>query len=193
MALVAPVALAVLWAALNGPDARSWLVGLPVVLLATLASRKLAPLEGPVLCWRRVPTFFGAFVLDSIRGGIDVAMRALRPDLPIDPGTLTYRTRLPPGAARSLFAGAIGLLPGTLVIAMSGDALEVHALDVSADVRGGLRRLERRIARLFGIPPWPADGEAPSSGQGPGQEPGPCLETSTTEPAERDAPGGGAP
>jgi multicomponent Na+:H+ antiporter subunit E len=164
--MATPALLAALWAGLNGLDAKSWIVGVPIVILATIISWRLAPERGSALRWGALPAFVGYFLRESFRGGGDVARRALRPGPCVDPGVVTYAMRLPHGPARAMFAGAIGLLPGTLVIAITDKALEVHALDASADVLGALRELERRVAGLFGIPLGPT-GESMPAGSAP--------------------------
>ena len=68
---------AALWWALTGGAADSWLVGVPSVLAATVASQ---------LLWRRhtgwwsplaLLRFVVFFLRESMRGGVDVARRAL--------------------------------------------------------------------------------------------------------------------
>lgn len=150
---VVALILAALWVVLNEVDPGSWIVGAPSILLGAWLACLLPPSTG----WVRSP--FGAlrfapfFLGQSLLGGWDVALRALRPSLPIAPAFLSYRTRLPPGAARVLFFDAITLLPGTLSAELDGDHVLVHAVDAGAAPREGLEDLERRVARLFGPEP----------------------------------------
>lgn len=150
-ALARAALFAALWWLLNGADARSWVVGGPVVLAAAAVSARLRPEQR----WRwRLPGVLPMawlFLRESVRGGFDVAQRALRPSLPLRPGVLIFRTRLPPGSARLLFLGLISLLPGTLVMGLEDDALQIHALDAGPGTETELRVLEQRVAALSGV------------------------------------------
>lgn len=140
--------LAASWWALSEGRAGSWGVGLPTVAAAALLAARLLPLPrsrprpGPLL------RFAGWFLVESVRGGVDVARRALSPSLPIDPDLLELTTTLPEGAARVVLADAVSLLPGTVTIELDGDRVLVHALDAAGTERG-FREVEARLAALF--------------------------------------------
>lgn len=142
---------AMLWWMLTGGDAPSWIVGGPVVLVATALSLSLRPEQS--WRWRLAGVLpMGWFFLrQSLRGGFDVARRALHPRLPLNPGVLRFNTRLPAGSARLFFIGLISLLPGTLVLGIEEAVLEIHALAVGPSAELGLRALEERVAGLFGF------------------------------------------
>lgn len=144
---------AAFWWLLNGGDARSWVVGVPVVLAAAALSLRLRAERA--WCWRLAgaPPMAWFFLSQSVRGGFDVARRALHPNLPLNPGVLRVSTTLPLGAPRWFFAGISGLLPGTLVLGFEDDALHVHVLDAGPGAEPQLRALERRVAALFGVEP----------------------------------------
>jgi multicomponent Na+:H+ antiporter subunit E len=143
--------MALIWLVLNGADWSSWIVGGPVVVAAAWISVKLLP-EIP---WHwsvgGAITFAGWFLRESLRGGWDVAWRALSPKLPVSPGIVCVPLRLPPGAVRWFFCNAVSLLPGTAVVAIMEESLCVHALDYSPRVEDELRELEVRVAALFGL------------------------------------------
>ncbi len=143
--------LAALWWLLTGGDARSWLVGAPVVLAATALSLHLRPARS--WRWRLAGVLpMGWFFLrESVRGGFDVARRAIHPGLPVNPGVLRFDTRLPDGSPRLFFAGVISLLPGTLVLDLEENALRIHVLNIGREVEPQLEALEHRVAALFGI------------------------------------------
>jgi multicomponent Na+:H+ antiporter subunit E len=96
------------------------------------------------------------FLWESLRGGIDVARRALHPDLPLRPALLRYRTGLAEGAPRIFLVHCVSLLPGTLSAALEGDTLMVQVLDAGAPVEEELAALEARVGRLFASPLGPA-------------------------------------
>lgn len=143
--------LALVWLGLNGADWRSWIVGGPVVFAAAWISATLVPDTRWHWSVRGALAFCGFFLRESLRGGWDVACRALSPRLALTPAIVCVPFLLPPGAARVFFCGAINLLPGTAVIAIAKDDLCVHVLDYSPRVEEELRDLERRVAALFGL------------------------------------------
>lgn len=146
--LLAFALLLTLWWVLSG-DLSSWRFGVPAALAAALVFTLLPATAS----WRLRPIgalrFAAWYLVESIRGGIDVALRALRPSLPLAPGFVDYRTRLPRGPARTCFVAVIGLLPGTLTAKIAGDRLTIHVLDTGLPVERSLERLEDRIAAMF--------------------------------------------
>ncbi len=142
---------ALIWLGLNGADWGSWIVGGPVVIVAAGISVKLLP----AIPWHwsvsGALAFAGFFLRESLRGGWDVACRALAPKLALSPAILCVPFHLPPGVARLFFCGAISLLPGTAVVAIAADTLCIHALAASPRVEEELRELENRVAALFGL------------------------------------------
>jgi multicomponent Na+:H+ antiporter subunit E len=143
--------MALLWLALNGLDGSSWIVGGPVVLAAAWISVQLLPAAS----WRWSPAgalaFAVYFLRESLRGGWDVARRAIFPGLALAPAIVCHTFHLPTGAARLFFCNAISLLPGTAVVAIEENSAFVHVLDSSTAVTEELRELERRVGRLFGL------------------------------------------
>jgi multicomponent Na+:H+ antiporter subunit E len=79
-----------------------------------------------------------------------VALRALRPSMPLHPGLVRHRLRLPPGAPRVAIANVITMLPGTLSADLDGSDVVIHALDTRHDLHEMVLDLEPRIAAVFG-------------------------------------------
>jgi multicomponent Na+:H+ antiporter subunit E len=142
--------LAFIWWLLAGDDPKSWWVGVPAVLAGFFVRRLLpsAAQEG----WRpiQLPVFAVYFLQQSLLSGWDVIRRTFDPRLPLAPRLLSYTPRLRGHFARVFFANAISLLPGTLSTDFDGPDLIVHVLDERARNTDSMRRLEDRIARLFG-------------------------------------------
>jgi multicomponent Na+:H+ antiporter subunit E len=86
---------------------------------------------------------------ESIRGGVDVARRVFGSKVRVAPGFIGYRSRLHDPRARMLFVNSVSLVPGTLVVDLQDDRLQIHALDQSGDLTHELRRLERAIGRIY--------------------------------------------
>jgi multicomponent Na+:H+ antiporter subunit E len=143
-----------------GSDPGSWIIGAPAVLFASWVSLRLrAAAVGPDRNGMRLGgllRFAPFFAIESIRGGLDVAQRVMRPQLRINPGFQSYRPRLSDPIARVVFLDSISLLPGTLSADMREGVIQVHALDARSDLAPELARLERRIADLFGEQLQPA-------------------------------------
>ena len=141
---------ALLWWILTGGEAGSWVIGLPAVVGAGVASHLLR--SGSTGGWHLpgLARFLPFFLWRSLVGGADVARRALRPRLTLAPALLNYRWRLPPGPWRVAFANSVSLLPGTLSVDLRGHCLIVHVLDQRQPIRAELCRLEELIARLYG-------------------------------------------
>jgi multicomponent Na+:H+ antiporter subunit E len=146
------VVFAVVWWVVAEADPSGWVFGVPFVVLATAASLALTPSRE----WRIRPLgalrYAGYFVQQSVLGGIDVSLRAIKPSMPLSPRIVRYRMRLAPEHARVLFADTVSLLPGTLSSGFEGETLMVHVLDCELDVERSLRDVEERVADVFGLP-----------------------------------------
>jgi multicomponent Na+:H+ antiporter subunit E len=143
--------LSFLWSVLTEGYPGAWWFGLPVVTLATLSTRGLrSDFEWR---WRLIglARFLPFFVLQSLRGGIDVALRALNPSLPLAPLLFDYPLRIPRGPARVFLANTVSLLPGTCTTDLLEQHLRVHVLDGSLPITRSLQTVEERVAQLFGI------------------------------------------
>ncbi|MGB5733812.1 MAG: Na+/H+ antiporter subunit E [Thiohalocapsa sp.] len=138
------------WLSLAGSDPSSWIIGVPAVVLATLMALRLEAQTSERSRLLGFVRFVPFFLVESIRGGFDVASRVMRPRLRIAPGVRTYPLRLSGPNARVFFLDTVSLLPGTLSADMRDGQLFVHALDIRDDVDSSLRRLEHRVADLFG-------------------------------------------
>lgn len=146
------VMFAFLWYVITEGELLSWVVGVPTVMAATLASVTLLP----PLPWRwrfsGLVRFLPYFLMRSVRGSIDVARRALHPLLPLAPLLVEYPLRLQDSLARVFLVNTISLLPGTLSAELHGDRLIVHALDGSPTaISAQLEFSEGLVADLFGV------------------------------------------
>lgn len=152
---------AVVWYLLAGGEAESWIVGVPAVLAAAALSAFMLP----ALRWSPAGAvrFWAFFLLESLRGGIDVARRAMHWRLPLDPGIVRHRSRMSRPAARVSVVNTTGLLPGTLVLDLDPRHTWIHALDAGQEIHESLVLSEERVADLFGL-----ELEAPEQDQGIG-------------------------
>jgi multicomponent Na+:H+ antiporter subunit E len=138
---------AVLWWVLSGGG--GWIVGAPFILLAAWLSLNLWTEYR--LSFRGIARFLPWFAVQSLAGASDVARRALLPRMPLQPGLVRHRLRLPAGVCRVSLANVVTMLPGTLSADLIEDELVVHTLDTGRDMHAMVLDLEPRIAALFGI------------------------------------------
>ncbi len=140
--------MSVIWWALTDGSAESWWIGVPAVACATIVSVVLVPTTG--LVWWEVLRFIPFFLWYSLKGGVDVARRALHPRMPIMPEIIEYPLRLPHGLPQVMLMNAISLLPGTLSVDFEGRMLKIHVLDGLDDFLPELEALERHVGRMLG-------------------------------------------
>lgn len=147
-ALRRALVFALVWLTLSEGRADGLILGAVAVAAATWASLRLLPPTGLRLAG--LPGFLGFFLVNSLRGGTQVAVMALRGPAALRPGVIEVEPALPPGLPRAMLTGALGLMPGTLGLALDGARLRLHVLDTRLPVAAEARALEARIARLFG-------------------------------------------
>lgn len=150
--------LAALWWLLTGGDPAGWALGVPIVLVATLAAQALAARRATRPRTVAIPGFLLFLAVQSILGAADVARRVLLPGGRWRPGLVRVPLALPEGSARTFLAATLCLVPGTITARVEPDGLLVHALDCGQDVTSIVRRFEARIAALYGTP---IEGEGP--------------------------------
>lgn len=142
-------ALALLWWILT-EGTGGWAFAAAVIPLIAWISLLGAPPRAHRIRPLRVPAFAAFFLRQSLRAGVDVATRTLRPSLPLQPALLRMPVNLPAGVPTWWLMLIISLLPGTLSVRLEGRTLELHCLDDRLDVEQDLRDTEARIADLFG-------------------------------------------
>jgi multicomponent Na+:H+ antiporter subunit E len=141
--------LAAVWLALNGFD--GWRVGLAAAATAAWLGAVLVP--GKSYPWRplRAVGFFLFFIVESVRGAVDVALRAFAPKLRVAPSFRRVKSELPPGQPLTLFVGVISLLPGTLSVDLREQRGEVVVHLLVPSGIDSVARLEQKVAWLFSL------------------------------------------
>jgi len=140
------------WLLLTGTDPKALAPGVFAVAAATWTSLRLLPAENWQLRPLALLRLMLRFLRQSVVAGVDVAMRALDPRLPLQPGFIRYPLHLRPGTARNAFCTLTSLLPGTVPSGVdeNGDLL-VHCLDVRQPVVAQLEDEETRLAHVLGV------------------------------------------
>jgi multicomponent Na+:H+ antiporter subunit E len=125
-------------------------VGVLAAAFAAYVSLRLLPARWrairPLRLAKQVPGFFWA----SFLGGLDVIWRAFHPRLPLNPGWIVHRSRLPSSGARVALGSDMSLMPGTLAAGGRGHSLYIHCLDVTQPVDIQIAREEDRIRQSIG-------------------------------------------
>ncbi|MDA3951353.1 MAG: Na+/H+ antiporter subunit E [Spirochaeta sp.] len=139
--------LVVLWIALAQPLSLQE-VGVAIVVGIGIALLPLpgADVYGEVqLVPRRIGaavSYLGVFLVAVVRSNLDVAFRVLNPRLPINPGIVRVKTRLKSRLGRLLLANSITLTPGTISVAIEGEDIYIHWINVGArDVEEATRQI----------------------------------------------------
>jgi multicomponent Na+:H+ antiporter subunit E len=156
--LLRGLAFALIWWALAEGQSDSWGVGSVSIGLALFASLRLSPPGGGGrgggapdhggLSLFGLLGFIGFFIVQSVRGGVQVAARALRPKMDLAPSLLEFPLHLPPGPPRVLLVYTLNLLPGTISVMIVDDILRLHVFDRRMPIEAELRAVEARIARI---------------------------------------------
>ncbi len=100
--------------------------------------------------FRALGRFAVFFVWQSLLGGLDVAIRALKPNSRVQPVVIHHRFKGAHEGTRVFFLLVVSLLPGTAAVDLEGDTATVHVLDESLAGSEALEELERRIIALAG-------------------------------------------
>ena len=128
----------------------AWAIGVPAIVAAAATSAALLPPTG--WSWTGALRFSAFFVVESVRGALDVARRALAPRMPIAPDVERHALAVEPEFAQVAVANISSLLPGSLAIELDEHRLEIHTLDaLHPSARRSVARTEEEIAVLLGL------------------------------------------
>jgi len=140
-----------LWWVLSEGRGDGWAVGLASILLALATSLIFLPPAPIRISPSGLAGFIGFFLRQSVIGGAQVALLAMRRRLDLRPAIIEIPLRLPEGPARILLANTLSLLPGTLSVGLVEERLRLHVLDARLPARPAVRVAEARIARMLGL------------------------------------------
>jgi multicomponent Na+:H+ antiporter subunit E len=142
---------AALWLTLDGAKPAGLVIGLPAAALATWISVRLLP---PSRSRRRFVALLSLgwhFLWGSVVAGMDVAVRAFHPRLPLRTGFITCKCGIPAGPQRDLFLGMGSLMPGSLPVAVNVDGrIVLHCLDTKQPLAEQMAEHEARLVRALG-------------------------------------------
>ena len=139
------------WFVLDGLTIAGLLVGLGAATLATWVSLRLLPPSRNRRNVLPLLSLAGHFLWSSVVSGVDAAVRALHPRMPLCTGLLSYKCEISTGPGRDLFLGMSSLMPGSLPVEESEDGqIVVHCLDTKQPLADQMRDLEARLVRAVG-------------------------------------------
>ncbi|MCB2194730.1 MAG: Na+/H+ antiporter subunit E [Bacteroidetes bacterium] len=95
------------------------------------------------------------FFVELIKSNIDVALRVIKPSLPINPGIVKTKTVLKSKMARMILTNSITLTPGTLTVDIDDDILYIHWIDVESDdidvaTEKIVKKFEKILVKIYG-------------------------------------------
>ncbi|MEO0101607.1 MAG: Na+/H+ antiporter subunit E [candidate division WOR-3 bacterium] len=96
--------------------------------------------------WFWLLLYIPFFIWECFKANLDVALRVLHPERPINPGIVKIRTTLRSEIGRTFLANSITLTPGTMSVEIEDDNLYIHWIDVRAT---DLAKASLMIARPF--------------------------------------------
>jgi multicomponent Na+:H+ antiporter subunit E len=137
------------WMALTGGRADDPALAVASIALAATASLGLAP--DPAVHLQAIPRFLFFFLVQSLRGGAQVALLAVDPRRTPRSELQDFPLRLPDDGSRLTLAAILSLTPGTLGVELRGERLCLHVLDARHPVEPLVRAAEERIAALAGV------------------------------------------
>lgn len=143
--------LSIVWWVISDRESASWIMGIPAIALAIFVAMVLPPPEQCKWRIRGALRFIPIFFVRSLRGGVDVAIRALHPRMPLYPGLVHYSLRLKHRSAQIFLVNTVSLMPGTLSVELEEDCLTLQALDIHSPIEKEIREMETLIAAIFGI------------------------------------------
>lgn len=121
-------------------------VGLIATVAATWTSVRLMPPEVGRVRLLALLAFVPHFLWQSVLAGVDVARRALSPRMPLKAGFVVCPLSLPPGLARNDFVSIMSLMPGSVPVDESTDAVVFHCLDTDQPVAQQMAKEEQLLS-----------------------------------------------
>jgi multicomponent Na+:H+ antiporter subunit E len=150
VAVVRAASFAALWLAMMpSTEVLDLAVGVFSVASATWTSLWLRPPATGCLRVGMLLALLPHFLWESVRAGVDVALRAMGPRVRVKPGYIDCPLGFPPGLARNRFSSITSLLPGTVPCGDRDGVLVYHCLDTDQPVVEQLWAEEKLLARAL--------------------------------------------
>jgi len=150
------VMMIAVWLLLSRGESTSWVIGVPFLTLAGFVFVVYLGTgehqQSPKFRIRPVGTmqFIVFFIVESLRGGIDVVRIVLSAKPVLNPQFFDYPVSLKNSVAQQLFISSISLLPGTLSVDWEDGNVRIHVLNLQDGTFNGVKALEIKIANIHG-------------------------------------------
>ncbi len=96
------------------------------------------------------PLYLLVFLKELIIANIDVALRVVKPSLPINPGIVAVKTSLKDPLSKLILANSITLTPGTLTVDVKDDTLFIHWIDVKdKDIEKATEEISSKFEKIL--------------------------------------------
>ncbi len=151
------ILLSASWLILTAGDLVSWAIGLPFIAMAILlqpgsetSGENSILKNSPFSKILGLVQFAFFFLVESVRGGLDVSRRVLARKPKVDPAFFDYSMQLQLPSSQQFFIGSVSLLPGSLSADLMNNQLRIHTLDQHTNTTLGVKRLELLVGKIFG-------------------------------------------
>lgn len=150
------ISLMFFWILLAGWQNQEIIVGAIVSLLLTMLFPKSRELFGEFkFSFKAIISliqFIFVFTFELIKSNLDVALRVVKPTLPINPGIVKVKTKLKSRLGRVMLANSITLTPGTLTVETDGEDYYIHWIDVSSkDIEGATEKIVHKFEKYLEV------------------------------------------
>ena len=96
--------------------------------------------------------FIVFFAYQSVKGGVDTALRAFSLNMKLRPEFIHYPVQyLPAGMPMNLFINLVSLLPGSVSVVREPSGVLLHVLITKPNTLNEIYECERAVCQLFGI------------------------------------------
>ncbi len=144
-------ALFVMWVMLSGKfDFFHLGLGVSLSFLVAWLNSGHSPFVPRFRLWGKIFLYLPWLFTRIIASSLHLTKLILDPRLPIHPRLIRYESKLREPPAVVLLGNSITLTPGTITAEVNGQVLLVHAVDELSGEDVTSRRLEAKIADVFG-------------------------------------------
>ena len=147
------LALLGVWLMLAAGDLTSLIIAVPFIALAIWlqpVADNSSDRPSLLVNINGLVQFTWFFILESLRGGVDVSRRVLARKTRVAPIFYDYSMQLQIPHAQQLFISSISLLPGTLCADLNNNQIRIHTLDQHMETTQGIKHLESLVGKIFG-------------------------------------------